>query len=293
MRVHSAALVFLAFGSAHALRALPRGLPRLGSPLLASQLAGPADEVEVPKPAESANEPSMGQIIRFSLPTLGIYLCNPLLSLIDTAFVGNFAKSPNELAALGPATAICDQLSSVFFFLAVATTNILARAIANKDEKEIVRGPVHGLYIGAGLGVVFSVLLQLFAPAAIRAFVGADAPAQLIAEGVSYVRIRALAIPCALATLVAQAGCLGGKDSISALKACGLASVINAIGDLILVWGLDKGVAGAAIATAVSQVVAAYFMTRALFVNVLRYALLAKTGNGWGGCRGGQGKSWR
>jgi len=231
----------------------------------------------IPKNAglDANGAPKISKILRFSLPALGIYLSSPLLSLIDTAFVGNFAKSSLELAALGPATAICDQTTSICLFLAVATTNILASALAKGDSKEVVQGPVHGLWLSGGLGLVLGGLLQVVAPMAVRAFVGASAPAALVADAVAYVRIRALAMPLVLMTLVAQAGCLGGKDSVSALKACGLASFVNACGDLLFVPGLRMGVAGAAIATALSQLGGALFMTRALFRNVLRPVLPA------------------
>ncbi|KAK2428834.1 protein DETOXIFICATION 46, chloroplastic [Trifolium repens] len=54
------------------------------------------------------------------------------------------------------------------------------------------------------------------------------------------------------------------KDSWGPLKALAAASIINGIGDIILCSYLGYGIAGAAWATLVSQVVAAYMMSQTL-----------------------------
>ncbi|KAK3006759.1 hypothetical protein RJ639_016200 [Escallonia herrerae] len=57
---------------------------------------------------------------------------------------------------------------------------------------------------------------------------------------------------------------LGMKDSWGPLKALAVAGAINGIGDVVLCIFLDFGIAGAAWATMVSQVVAGYMMIEAL-----------------------------
>ncbi|MCI18575.1 MATE efflux family protein 4 chloroplastic-like, partial [Trifolium medium] len=61
---------------------------------------------------------------------IGLWLCGPLMSLIDTAVVGQ--GSSIELAALGPATVFCDYLSYSFMFLSIATSNMVATALARQ-----------------------------------------------------------------------------------------------------------------------------------------------------------------
>lgn len=52
--------------------------------------------------------PSLGTLLRFTLPTLGIWLASPIMSLVDTSVVG--LQSSLELAAMGPACNVCDSL---------------------------------------------------------------------------------------------------------------------------------------------------------------------------------------
>ncbi|KAK9849394.1 hypothetical protein WJX84_001690 [Apatococcus fuscideae] len=63
--------------------------------------------------------PSTWALLRFTLPTLGVWIIGPILSLIDTAVVGT--KSDIELAALGPGTMVCDYNTYIFTFIAAAS----------------------------------------------------------------------------------------------------------------------------------------------------------------------------
>ena len=59
-------------------------------------------------PATPPPLPTSRQYLKFALPCLGLWIAGPLLSLVDTAFVGLSSKegvsSAQQLAALGPAT---------------------------------------------------------------------------------------------------------------------------------------------------------------------------------------------
>jgi hypothetical protein len=73
--------------------------------------------------------PSFGEIRRFALPALALWLGGPILSLIDTSAVGLSARvgaGAQEIASLGPATTFCDGTLYLFAFLNVATTNLCA-----------------------------------------------------------------------------------------------------------------------------------------------------------------------
>ncbi|MBA0766439.1 hypothetical protein Gotri_015481 [Gossypium trilobum] len=74
------------------------------------------------------------EIMKFTGPATGLWICGPLMSLIDTAVIGQ--GSSIELAALGPGTVLCDYMSYVFMFLSVATSNMVATSLA----REVVAG---------------------------------------------------------------------------------------------------------------------------------------------------------
>ena len=78
-----------------------------------------------------AKAPSRLDILRFSVPMLGIGLASPLLSLVDSAVVGRY--SAMQLAAMAPATALCDCSAYIFLFLGFTTTNFVATARSRAD----------------------------------------------------------------------------------------------------------------------------------------------------------------
>ena len=64
--------------------------------------------------------PTVRNYLKFALPCLGLWVAGPLLSLVDTAFVGLSSKegatSAQQLAALGPATTLYVSCFVVLFF---------------------------------------------------------------------------------------------------------------------------------------------------------------------------------
>jgi len=67
-----------------------------------AQISSQTPEMVETTSGSLANQGSWGQmteIIKFSVPATGIWICGPLMSLIDTAVIGQ--GSSLELAALG------------------------------------------------------------------------------------------------------------------------------------------------------------------------------------------------
>ncbi|KAK6240860.1 hypothetical protein SCA6_006249 [Theobroma cacao] len=223
------------------------------------------EEVRVEIEAEGLANQSiwnqMKEIVMFTGPASGLWICGPLMSLIDTAVIGQ--GSSIELAALGPATVVCDYMGYVFMFLSVATSNMVATSLARRDKNEVQHQISILLFIGLICGFLMLFFTRLFGSQAITAFSGTK-NAHLVPAGNTYVQIRGLAWPAVLVGWVAQSASLGMKDSWGPLKALAVASAINGIGDVVLCIFLGYGIAGAAWATMVSQVVAAYMMIEAL-----------------------------
>ncbi|KAK6159518.1 hypothetical protein DH2020_006832 [Rehmannia glutinosa] len=203
----------------------------------------------------------MTEIVKFSGPAVGLWICGPLMSLIDTAVVGQ--GSSIELAALGPGTVLCDYTSYLFMFLSIATSNLVATSLARQDKYEVQHQISILLFVGLACGILMLLFTKCYGRWALTAFTGAK-NADIITAANKYVQIRALVWPAWLVGWVAQSASLGMKDSWGPVKALAVASAINGIGDIVLCRFLGFGIAGAAWATMVSQVVAAFMMIVAL-----------------------------
>lgn len=113
---------------------------------------------------EDVNEASKRQMLGFAIPALGIFLCNPLLSNIDNAFVGRMSGT-SGLAALSPATICTDQVLYLFSFLSRATTGMVSRAYASEKNTENARSAASApLTLAIAIGSIISICYAIFTP---------------------------------------------------------------------------------------------------------------------------------
>jgi len=206
--------------------------------------------------------PTLADYRKFAIPCLALWVAQPLLSLVDTAFVGLSAKVPAQsaaqLAALGPATTFFDGATYLFAFLNVATTNLYSTALAQRgeqsDEAEAVVRTASRVAMRCGIGIML--FLFAFARPLLALYIGHSGDPGLIDSAVDYVKIRAFSMPTSLLLGVVQAALLGAKDSVTPLIAILYSTIVNVVGDFLLVRVAGMGLRGAAIATLLAQLAA-------------------------------------
>ncbi|KAF8406497.1 hypothetical protein HHK36_008586 [Tetracentron sinense] len=218
----------------------------------------------------------MKEIAVFAGPATGLWICAPLMSLIDTVVIGR--GSSVELASLGPGTVVCDYSSYVFMFLSIATSNMVATSLARKDKSEVQHQISILLFVGFTCGMGMLLLTKFLGPWILAAFTGPK-NLHLVPAANTYVQTLALLVDSRLsmASTPCWMGCskcksldslvlpsLGMKDSLGPLKALVVASAVSGIGDIVLCCFFGYGIAGAAWATMVSQVIAAFMMIETL-----------------------------
>ena len=115
------------------------------------------------------------------------------------------------------------------------------------------------------LGIILSCVQYLWAPYVVQLLSGSAR--QSIPYGIKYARIRSLSSAFSLLIIVGQALFLASKDSITPLKSTIIGAVVNLIVDVVLVMILKTGVAGAAFATCLSQVISALYL---LYIAVMK-----------------------
>lgn len=222
----------------------------------------------ISSPSEPALPTTM-ELLGFGLPTLGIWLLQPILSLIDTAVVGMFASSSviTQLAAIGPGIAWIDSSSYLCQFIGIATTNLYAISLSEGDNEKSRKILSHAFFISLIVGALLNILQYAFAPQMVTILSGPNAK-ECINYALSYARIRSFAAIFAVPSIVAQSAFLASKDAITPLKAVVVGALANLIGDLYFVRGLGMGLQGAAIATTMSQIFGALYLLGEVFYRV-------------------------
>jgi Na+-driven multidrug efflux pump len=241
--------------------------------LLSDHAAAPDGGVDSVVQAESDEAlvaPSVLRIVKFAIPAVGVWLCSPLLSLIDTSAVGILSGTVHQ-AALNPAVAVTDYTALLIAFMYTGTTNLIAAARLKDNMTEgdspRTKSTLVGVlrlstFVGAGLGLV----LLAFAGPLLRTLIGNDGISpEVFDAAIKYVQIRALGMPAAAVIGSAQAACLGMQDIKSPLYVLVVAAAVNFLGDVLFVGNAHPwigGAGGAAWATVFSQYAALAMFVR-------------------------------
>lgn len=205
--------------------------------------------------------PTYKDLMKFSSAAAATWLLQPVLSLIDTACIGMSSNNINtvaQLAAVGPGIAWIDSSSYLASFLGVATTNLFATALADKNVEEQKTITSHSLFISLYIGILLNVAQYTLAPILMRTLSGTAVNS--IPYAIEYCRYRSFASPIAVPTMILQSILMASRDSFTPLKAVCVGAVANIIGDYLLVTVLKYGSTGAAIATTIAQYIGFAFL---------------------------------
>ena len=223
--------------------------------------------------APTVQAPSTSRIIQFAIPAMGVWLCSPILSMIDTSAVGLLAGTAQQ-AALNPAVSVTDYGGLLVAFMYTASTNLIAGAreadlvedggLADLDASNVnikprtARTLIAALQLALYVGIGFGLVLGTFSRHLLRALIGnaASMDPAVFAAANRYVMIRSLGMPAAVVIGSAQSACLGMQDIKSPLYVLLAAALVNALGDALFVGSQNiwiGGCSGAAWATVLSQ----------------------------------------
>jgi MATE family multidrug resistance protein len=187
-------------------------------------------------------------ILRLAVPALGALAADPLVSMVDTVFVGRLGVVP--LAALGVNTSIFAMSFIVFNFLAYGTTPMVARAVGRGDRTGAGNVVLQALLLAVVVGGVATLMLEALA-GPIVALMGAGP--DLREPALSYLRIRALAGPAVLLVTAGHGAFRGYQDMRTPLLVTLALNVVNLVLDPLFIFGFGWGLRGAALATLIAQ----------------------------------------
>lgn len=199
------------------------------------------------------------EILRLALPALGALAADPLVSMVDTVFVGRLGVLP--LAALGVNTSIFALSFVVFNFLAYGTTPLVSRAAGRGDLRAAGGYAVQALLLAILVGMLATVTLEILA-VPIVTLMGAGP--ELGPSAVSYLRIRALAGPAVLLITAGHGAFRGYGDTRTPLIVTLGLNIVNVVLDPLFIFGFGWGLEGAALATLIAQWIGALWFLELL-----------------------------
>lgn len=209
-------------------------------------------------------------LLSMAVPMMISMLVQALYNVVDSVFVSRISE--NALTAVSLAFPMQNLLISFAVGFGVGINALMSRALGEKDPAHASRIAVSGMVLEAGSYVLFLIIGLFFTETFMRAQISAEVPAEdaaeIIAHGVSYLRIVLIFSFGVFAEITYERILQStGRTTLSMITQL-IGAILNIIFDPILIFGYlgfpKMGIAGAAVATVGGQIVAAIV---AFFIN--------------------------
>lgn len=189
-------------------------------------------------------------ITRLAIPAILSLLITSIYNVADTFFVSRLGTS--AAGAVGVVFSLMAVFQAIGFALGVGAGNLLARQLGEMDPDAASRNASTAFFTAFAIGLLFAVFGHLFIEE-LMLLLGSTRT--IIPYALAYGRYILLAAPFMCSTFVMN--CLLRCEGKSALATVGISvgGILNIILDPVFIYTFHMGIAGAALATALSQLI--------------------------------------
>ncbi len=199
-------------------------------------------------------------IISLSVPTIINMLVTNIYNLVDTAFVGRLGNSAS--GAVGIVFGYMAIVQAVGFMFGQGGGSIASRLLGARDADKASKTASTAFFFAFGAGILISVLSFVFLDPLVMALGSTVTIAPYAKQYIVYVLF---ATPFMSASFTMNN--VLRYEGKAAIGMVGLlaGSILNMVGDPILMFGLNMGVAGAGLSTCISQIIS-FFILLSMFL---------------------------
>lgn len=203
---------------------------------------------------------SFKNINKLAIPALISGVAEPILSITDTAIVGNIEVNATEsLAAVGIVGAFISMLIWVFGQTRSAISAIVSQYLGANKLHEVKDLPAQAIYIITSISLLIIVLTLPFAKYIFELYNASDL---ILDYSVDYYQIRVFGFPFTLFVIAVFGVFRGLQNTFYPMIIAIIGAILNIILDIVLVYGIDGLLApmhikGAAYASVIAQIVMA------------------------------------
>ncbi len=196
---------------------------------------------------------SYGRLARFALPSIAMMIFISIYSMVDGLFVSNFTGK-EALAAVNLVYPLAMALGSIGFMFGTGGAALVAKTMGEGDEVRANRLFTFIALAAAALSVVLCAV-GAFALEPLLGFLGADG--QLLDLSLLYGRVLLAALPFSVLQNMFQSFFIAAEKPYVGLAVTVAAGLSNIVLDYLFIVVFGWGIAGAAVATMVGQVLGA------------------------------------
>ena len=189
-------------------------------------------------------------IPRLAIPTIISMLVTSIYNMADTFFVSQLSTSAS--GAVGVMFSAMSMIQAIGITLGMGSGNHISRSLGNRDEERAGVFAATAFYTAAIIGVGILAVGTLFSRQLVF-FLGATETIAPYAQ--DYARYILIGAPFMMTSFVMNNILRSQGNAVFAMVGITVGGILNMILDPLLIFGLDLGISGAAIATMVSQII--------------------------------------
>lgn len=197
--------------------------------------------------------PILKNLILFMVPIFISQAFQQFYNAADTAIVGH-VLGEHSLAAIGACAAVFDLFVGFAMSLANGFAIVISRAYGSGKKDQMKRAIAGSIVIGTGTAIVITIV-SMFGLSPLLTLI--HTPAEVFEESLEYIRIIALFLIVMFAYNLASGILRAIGNSVMPLIFLVFSSLLNIFLDYAFMEWFGMGVGGAAIATVISQAIAA------------------------------------
>lgn len=196
------------------------------------------------------NAPISKALLAMGIPTMLGMMVNAIYNLVDAYFVGGLGTS--QMGAISVVYPLGQVVVGLGLLFGNGSASYLSRLLGNREQEQANRVASTALYSSVAVGAVMIIFSLIFLRPILRLLGATDSimPYAMTYAGIYVVSCIFNVFNVTMNNIVTSEG--AAKTTMLALMA---GAVLNIGLDPVFIYTLDMGVAGAAIATAISQIV--------------------------------------
>ncbi|MBO7218307.1 MAG: MATE family efflux transporter [Clostridia bacterium] len=194
------------------------------------------------------------KLLRFTLPSIAMMVFTSIYGVVDGLFVSNFVGK-SEFAAVNFIFPFLMILGTVGFMLGTGGSALIAKTMGEGDKERANSLFSLFIYVALALGVIIAVLSFIFIRP-IAMLMGAEG--EMLGHCVTYARILILSLPALILQFMFHSFFVTAEKPQLGLYVTVGAGVANMVLDALLTAVFPLGIVGAAVATAMSQVIGGF-----------------------------------
>lgn len=204
-----------------------------------------------------------GLVVRLAIPAMFAQFINVLYSIVDRIFIGNIPEiGATALAGVGICGPIVTLITSFSIWIGIGGSPLMSIKMGENNYKEAERILANCFLMMIGMAVLITAIVLIWKKPLLMLF---GASEMTFPYANTYMTIYAAGSIFAILSMGMNTFIICQGYSKIAMMSVVIGAICNIILDPIFIFAMDMGVAGAAVATVIAQIVSCGFVLLFLF----------------------------